>query len=303
MAGCNDDIILRKDTVICDPNSGISLTNFIKKVIDEYGSGSTTPTPTPTPDINLYVKDSNTDSVAIKLSNELHPLEFAGSGNVVVSRSGNTITISLFTAPAFTAQSISPTILQIGQTLSSITTTGTVSNSGNVQANSYLIYNVTGSANEVTGQSSPNITRSLGTTITKTTIGSTQVYKLKGTDTQNTIFESSNLTVSWGEKIFTGTTSSNASSYLDATAIKAGTASSLKTTRTGTYSITGSNTTYAWIAIPTAMGAATIKVSSFDWAQNPSYTVNVTNDQSVTVSYTVYIAANKVSGTINLTVS
>lgn len=303
MAGCNDDIILRKDAVICDPNSGISLTDFIKKVIDEYGGGSTTPTTTPAPNVSLYVKDGNTSATAIQLSNELSPLEFAGSGNVVVSRSGNTITVSLFTAPAFTAQTISPTILQIGQTLSSITTTGTVSNSGNVAANSYLIYNVTSSTNEVTGQSSPNITRTLGSTITKTTIGNTQVYKLKATDTQGTVFESSPLTISWGEKIFYGTTSSNASGYLTSSTIKSGTASALKTSRNGSYSVTGSTSTYAWIAIPTAMGTPTITVGGFPWAQNPSYTVNVTNDQSLTVGYTVYIAANKPSGSITLTVS
>ena len=42
MAGCNDDIILRKDNVICDKGSGISLKDFILKVLEEQGiSGST----------------------------------------------------------------------------------------------------------------------------------------------------------------------------------------------------------------------------------------------------------------------
>ena len=33
MAGCNDDIILRKDNVICDKGSGISLKDFVPKII------------------------------------------------------------------------------------------------------------------------------------------------------------------------------------------------------------------------------------------------------------------------------
>jgi hypothetical protein len=42
MAGCNDDIILRKDNVICDKGSGISLKDFILKVLQDEGiSGST----------------------------------------------------------------------------------------------------------------------------------------------------------------------------------------------------------------------------------------------------------------------
>jgi hypothetical protein len=36
MAGCNDDIILRKDNVICDKGSGISLKDFVNKIIAQY---------------------------------------------------------------------------------------------------------------------------------------------------------------------------------------------------------------------------------------------------------------------------
>jgi hypothetical protein len=106
MAGCNDDIILRKDNVICDKGSGISLKDFVNKLIAEYmasnpstgggsgGSGGGTSIPA---SITLRSTDSNAgvsqDATTISLPNS-SPITFGSEvGGMIFKISGNSIVL------------------------------------------------------------------------------------------------------------------------------------------------------------------------------------------------------------------
>ena len=106
MAGCNDDIILRKDNVICDKGSGISLKDFVTKIIEQYiasntntgggsgGSGGGTSTPA---SITLKSTDQNggvsQDATTISLPNSA-PITFTSEvGGMIFKVSGNSIVL------------------------------------------------------------------------------------------------------------------------------------------------------------------------------------------------------------------
>ena len=122
MAGCNDDIILRKDNVICDKGSGISLKDFVNKLIAEYmasnpstgggsgGSGGGTSIPA---SITLRSTDSNAgvsqDATTISLPNSA-PITFKSDiPEYIFKVSGNSIVLGA-PAAACNTQVVSPSL-------------------------------------------------------------------------------------------------------------------------------------------------------------------------------------------------
>ena len=122
MAGCNDDIILRKDNVICDKGSGISLKDFVTKIIEQYiasntntgggsgGSGGGTSTPA---SITLKSTDLNAgvsqDATTISLPNGA-PITFTSEvGGMIFKVSGNSIVLG-YPAAACNTQVASPSL-------------------------------------------------------------------------------------------------------------------------------------------------------------------------------------------------
>jgi hypothetical protein len=106
MAGCNDDIILRKDNVICDKGSGISLKDFVNKLIAEYmasnpstggGSGGSGGGTTTSASITLKSTNQNggldQDATTIALPNSA-PITFQSDINGMIFKvSGNSIVL------------------------------------------------------------------------------------------------------------------------------------------------------------------------------------------------------------------
>ena len=122
MAGCNDDIILRKDNVICDKGSGISLKDFVTKIIEQYiasnpntgggsgGSGGGTSTPA-----SITLKSTNQnggveqDATTISLPNSA-PITFTSDiPDYIFKVSGNSIVLGA-PAAACNTQVVSPSL-------------------------------------------------------------------------------------------------------------------------------------------------------------------------------------------------
>lgn len=157
MAGCNDDIILRKDNVICDKGSGISLKDFVTKIIEQYiasnpntgggsgGSGGGTSTPA-----SITLKSTNQnggvnqDATTISLPNSA-PITFTSElGGMIFKVSGNSIILGAPTAqcsksiatPTFTVNSAVGNTTLIDTNLTQITVTVTYTlPSGNTNTN------------------------------------------------------------------------------------------------------------------------------------------------------------------------
>ena len=124
MAGCNDDIILRKDNVICDKGSGISLKDFVNKLIAEYmasnpstgggSGGSGGGTTTGTTSITLIGNDESgvaAESKTINLPNGT-PLKFDASGTGYIFKvTDNTVQLKTPESPC--SKSISTPTLSL----------------------------------------------------------------------------------------------------------------------------------------------------------------------------------------------
>jgi hypothetical protein len=144
MAGCNDDIILRKDNVICDKGSGISLKDFVNKLIAEYmtsnpstggGSGGSGGGTTTSASITLKSTNQNAgldqDATTIALPNSA-PITFKSDiGGMIFKVSGNSIILGAPTTacsksiatPTLTVNSAGANTTVIDTNLTQITVT------------------------------------------------------------------------------------------------------------------------------------------------------------------------------------
>lgn len=296
MAGCNDDIILRKDNVICDKGSGISLKDFILKVLEDEGiSGSTGGGTGGTGGggssaSSLFVSASDQSGTAgeITLPNSGQPLIIRSTrSDISVTRSGNQIIIgnppaacTPVSTPSITGFTISPIELEIGSTISSITPTFTPFTSlGSPttvpgvepcppQVSSTLTsFTLTGNTQTFTNVVS-GAARTLSPTLQFTAPGQTATFTLTGTGTKSdntSATPTATATIIAKFKVFTGYVLAS----VDPGSINTSnlTASSLKTTIAGTYTATHpGGSCYFYFAIPSAFNLITAYQGTFGFS-------------------------------------
>jgi hypothetical protein len=288
MAGCNDDIILRKDNVICDKGSGISLKDFVNKLIAQYlaenpstggGGGSSAST-------SLFVSASDQSGTAgeIALPNSGQPLIIKSTrADIAVTRSGNQIIIG--DPPAACTAVASPTIatftldvteLEIGTNKSTFVPTFTTTTpSGSpistpgvapcptTVASSWTSFQVVAAlsgGNQTFTSVTSGSTKTLSPVLNFTAPGQTCVFTLTGTGLKSdgtAATASATATITAKFKVFSGYVVASTSPGSITTASL--TASALKTSITGTYGSTGhpGGTCYFYFAIPATFNLTT----------------------------------------------
>jgi hypothetical protein len=290
MAGCNDDIILRKDNVICDKGSGISLKDFVNKLIAQYlaenpstgGSGGSSAS------TSLFVSASDQSGTAgeITLPNSGQPLIIKSTrSDIAVTRSGNQIIIG--NPPAACTPVASPTIatftldvseLEIGTnkttfvpTFTTTTPSGSPSSTPGVepcaatQASSWTSFQVVATPPSGGNQTFSNVTsgvsRNFTTALTFTAPGQTCTFTLTGTGLKSdgtSATASATATITAKFKVFSGYVLASTSPGSITTFSL--TASSLKTSISGTYGNSGhpgTGTCYFYFAIPATFNLTT----------------------------------------------
>jgi hypothetical protein len=223
--------------------------------------------------------------------------------------------------PAWTAFAITQTNpVEVGTTISgSKSFPFTISTSGNVQANTLSIIDVTAG----------NVAIATGLPITSpasANIGSVQLtapgsYSWKGraTNTHSATFDSSNTTVNWYWRLYYGI---SANTTLTEAQIEALSSSTLVSTKNATYAFAATNYKYfSWadsLGSPTASTgfkdtATNLAVAMADSSDDAAYSnvqngwsyalVSVTNTNGITTNYRVYRTKNTLGSTINIQVS
>jgi len=228
--------------------------------------------------------------------------------------------VSPYVAPSFSSFSISQSSpLEVGASISGMKSFSfAFSQVGNVQANSVQILD--GSNNTVLGSFAVSASPA------SVNIGNIQLnapgsysWKARATNSQGTVFNSGNATVSWSWKHYSGT-SNNA--ILNATEIKALANGSLSGSKNGSYSMAAGGYKYfCWpdsYGSPTAVtgfkdSATNLSVSMADSSDNAAFSnvqngwsyalVSVTNVNGATTNYRVYRTKNILGGSINIQVS
>lgn len=293
MAGCNDDIILRKDNVICDKGSGISLKDFILKVLEEQGisgstGGGTSGGGSSTSSLFVSASDESGTAGEITLPNSGQPLIIKSTrSDISVTRSGNQIIIgnppaacTPVSTPSITGFTISPIELEIGSTLSSITPTftpftspGSPSTVPGVEpcpppVNSTLTsFTLAGNSQTLTSVVS-GAPRTLSPTLQFTAPGQTATFTLTGTGTKSdgtSATPTATATIIAKFKVFTGYVLASINPGTITTSDLA--ASSLKTSIAGTYTaIHPGGSCYFYFAIPSAFNLTTAQQGTFGFS-------------------------------------
>jgi hypothetical protein len=289
MAGCNDDIILRKDNVICDKGSGISLKDFILKVLEDEGiSGSTgggTSGGSSTTSLFVSASDQSGTAGEITLPNSGQPLIIRSTrADITITRSGNQIIIG--TTPAACTAVASPTIssftldvpeLEIGTNKSTFvptfttttpsgspTTTPGVEPCPPTQASAWTSFQVVAalsSGNQIFTSVVSGSTKNLSPPLNFTAPGQTCVFTLTGTGTKSdgtSHTATATATITAKFKVFSGYVLAATSPGSITTSSL--TASSLKTSISGTYGNSGHPGTgacYFYFAIPSTFNLTT----------------------------------------------
>jgi hypothetical protein len=286
MAGCNDDIILRKDNVICDKGSGISLKDFILKVLQDEGisgstGGNTGGGGSSASSLFVSASDQSGTAAEITLPNSGQPLIIKSTrADISVTRSGNQIIIgnppaacTPVSTPSITDFTISPIELEIGSTLSSITPTFTPFTSAGSPTtvpgvepcpppvNSTLTsFTLAGNSQTLTSVVS-GAPRTLSPTLQFTAPGQTATFTLTGTGTKSdntSATPTATATIIAKFKVFSGYVLASTSPGSITTSSL--TASSLKTSISGPYGNSGHPGTgacYFYFAIPSTINLTT----------------------------------------------
>jgi hypothetical protein len=223
--------------------------------------------------------------------------------------------------PAFTSFAMSgqATAVEVGTIISgSRTFTWGTTNPSNVQANSVKVKDVTNAANIATdlandGSESVNVG-----SITKNTLAS-HAWQAEATNTQATLFTSSQFTVQWQFRCYIGT--SNAATLNEA-GIEALVTNSIRANKNATYALAAGG--YKYFCWPDSYGSPTASTGIKDTAtgfpifmadatddaffantQNGwSYgIVSVTNALGVTTNYRVYRSKSVLGGSFNIQIS
>jgi hypothetical protein len=300
MAGCNDDIILRKDNVICDKGSGISLKDFVNKLIAQYlaenpstgggsgGSGGST---------SLFVSASDQSGTAgeIVLPNSGQPLIIKSTrADINVTRSGNQIIIGdppaacpAVASPTIATFTLDTTELEIGFTKTAFTPTfttttppGSQTTNPGVQPNctsansSWTSFQIVATppsgGNQTYNTVVSGTSRNFTTALTFTAPGQTCTFTLTGTGlksdgTPATAPRTATITAKF--KVLTGyvRTTTNPGSVTTNNL----NASALTTTISGNYGNSnhpGTGDCYFYFAIPSALNITTANINNFGFS-------------------------------------
>ena len=298
MAGCNDDIILRKDNVICDKGSGISLKDFILKVLEDEGiSGSTgggTSGGSSTTSLFVSASDESGTAGEITLPNSGQPLIIRSTrADITITRSGNQIIIG--NPPAACTPVASPTIasftldatqLEIGLSKSTFvptfttttpsgspTTTPGVEPCPTTQASAWTSFQVVAalsSGNQTFTSVVSGTTKTLSPALSFTAPGQTCVFTLTGTGTKSdgtSHTATATATISARFKVFTGYVRTTTSPGAITTSSLTG--SALVSSIAGTYGGSGHPGTgecYFYFAIPAALNITTATLGVFGFS-------------------------------------
>jgi hypothetical protein len=227
--------------------------------------------------------------------------------------------VSPYVAPSFSAFSISQSSpLEVGASISgSKSFTFSFSQSANVKANSVEILDASNAVLGTFGVSGSPASVNIGN-IQFNTPGSYS-WKARATNSQNTVFNSGNATVSWFWRLYHGTSNS---ATMSESGIKSLVNSSLTSSKNTTYSMAAGGYKYfCWPEIfgsPTAVTgfkdtATNLSVSMADSSDNAAFSnvqngwsyalVSVTNVNGATTNYRVYRTKNILGGSINIQVS
>ena len=179
--------------------------------------------------------------------------------------------------------------------------TWSLSNSGNVTANSINISDTTASTTLVTGHStiSPAAVTHVG--ITKTSSAS-ETYHISGTNTQSGTF-GANYSINWLWKVYYGETATTPLTASDIQGLRVG---NLQSGFSGVYNFAASPSQYKYICYPASMGLATSftdQATNLDVPFNAVYTVSVTNSHGVTTNYNVHRTVYMIGSSLPVVVS
>jgi hypothetical protein len=207
-----------------------------------------------------------------------------------------------YQAPAFSAFAISgqTSPLEVGAAIAANRTfTWSTTNSSNIQANSIVIRDVTGSADIATGLANDGTEATVYAAISKTS-ATTHSFSITGSNSQAGTFTRS-YSVSWQWRRFYGESTSTPLAEADIEALRVG---GLASGFAGTYTFVGGG--YKYLAYPAALGTATVfkdQSNNLPVAMEAPYTVSVTNAFGVTTPYNVHRTTNILGGSITIVVT
>jgi hypothetical protein len=227
--------------------------------------------------------------------------------------------VSPYVAPSFSAFSITQSSpLEVGASISgSKSFTFSFSQSANVKANSVEILDASNAVLGTFDVSGSPASVNIGN-IQFNTPGSYS-WKARATNSQNTVFNSGNATVSWFWRLYHGTSNS---ATMSESGIKSLVNSSLTSSKNTTYSMAAGG--YKYFCWPESFGSPTavtgfkdtatnLSVSMADSSDNAAFSnvqngwsyalVSVTNANGATTNYRVYRTKNILGGSINIQVS
>lgn len=300
-------VAVGEDTVEFVAGSGVQITtdpNASPKSITisaTGGGGSSVYDGSPTTTVSVGGLSAGTDISSLSLSEIIQSI------------------VSPYVAPSFSAFSVGQSSpLEVGASISGNKSfTFAFSQSGNVKANSVEILDAN---NQVMGTFAVNgspASINIGT-IQLNAPGSYS-WKARATNTQNSVFNSGNATVSWAWRLYSGTSNS---ATLNESAIKALSNSNLSGAKNATYSMAAGG--YKYFCWPDSFGSPTavtgfkdtatnLSVSMADSSDNAAFSnvqngwsyaiVSVTNANGATTNYRVYRTKNILGGSINIQVS
>lgn len=207
-----------------------------------------------------------------------------------------------YQAPTFSAFTIQSqnNIIEVGDSIAANRTfTWNTTNSGNIQANSISILDITGSATIASGLANTGSYASTYPSITKTAPVQHQ-FRIQATNTQTDTF-TRNYNVNWRWRRFHGT-STNTS--LNESQIQALATQVLTNTFVGTYSFAAGG--FKYIAYPSSFGTATEfkdQSTNLDVPFEAPTTISITNGFGQETEYRVHRTTNQLGSAINIVVS
>ncbi len=191
--------------------------------------------------------------------------------------------------------------LEVGSTVSGTKDFAfSFTNSGNVQANTLDIYDVTGASYLITdGSITSPVSADVGT-ITKTTATS-HSWRGYAENTESTQFQSSNYTINWRWRRYHGFSNVRAVNTAQVLALSGSELSTSKSYSTTTGSPTGDQ--YFVYAYPTSFGTlSSITVNGFPSIDAfTRFTLSVTNTNGVSTDYYVYYSNNTFNSSAEIT--
>jgi hypothetical protein len=210
-----------------------------------------------------------------------------------------------YQAPSFTSfVLLGYDVLEVGDSIpaGSQVFNWTTSNSGNVQANSLDIIDVTNGNTTLASALANDGTEAVtfAAPVQKTAIGTHQ-FKITGQNTQGGTFERTD-NVNWQFRVFFGNDAN--AGPLNETQVEALANNPLQSGFSGEYFFPGGN--YKYLAFPVSWGTPstfTDKVTSLSVPMEASYLVNLTNAFGVSEDYNIYRTTNILGGDVTIVVA